>query len=1596
MRRASLVVAVCLVVLLIVASVSGGAPAPTWVPLGAGGQAGQVSARVADETADGITLDIEIPGFAASEIAASGRTFAGLEISGCGQATDIGRARLPLLRRAVEIPQGAEPQLEIIDYASVRFDLAKLGLPGRIVPVQAPIEKIPGAREAAEFRMSESFYASSKPYPGFQARIAEVGQVRGHRYAVVEVAPVTYRPAEGAIEVASRIRLRITTPGADRSLTKATIERYASPRFERAASTMLLNYQAPSAKAVPDLPVGYLIITDPDFEAGIQPLAAWKNSKGYLATVTRTTDIPGGATTAAIKAYILDAWQNWEVPPSFVLLVGDVADIPNWVGTETNNPATDLYYATMTTPDYIPDLGIGRLSVTSPAEAAGLVSKIIEYEQALFGGTTWLKKAVFMASEDNYSITEGTHNYVISNYFTPAGYTYDKLYCHTYSATTQQVRNAFNGGRGLGIYSGHGATTYWADGPQFTQSDVAGLTNLDMYPFVQSYACLTGQYTLSECFAETWIRKADKASLGFWSSSVTSYWDEDDVLEKGVFQALFQEGLTWISGMTDQGKWHLYEYYGGAGSTKRYYEMYNLMGDPSLDVWTDEPATMTVLHSGTCPVGASSYLVHVEDGSGPVEDALACLDMPGEVYEAGYTDALGDAVLTLDPAPSQTGEMYLTVTRHNLRAVRDTVEVVVPAIVTIVPDTVLVETPTAVTVTVVDTLYQPMADVVVTIAGWGLDPALTDTTDALGEAVITVDAPYGEILSVVGREIGETYDCFEEGLVVAGAAALANPEVEARVDLIGLAGALSPGFEGTITGRADHSGLDMYAVGCGVDQAVSSPADSAVLEVTPTGLGVVTVALTCPGYDVYAEQVSVIQAWGTLAGAVTDQASGDSLPGAAVRGFPVGADTAATPPVFDVVSQAGGAYVVPDSIPAGTYDVYATKFGYLGFAGSKLVGVAANTYDIAMTAAPSGVVSGTVTEEGTGKPITALIQVYRSDDMSLVTQTTSDSLAGGAYATGPLPYFGYRFRVSAQRHMTLNLNVTVDESSETVDIEMTPTQGNLLVIDDYTTAGVFQTKFGPKGEIMQPGGRADGGPKAAALIAADLVTLGYDVTTEASAATNPATWANYDLVIWSSADDTSPVGTAAYRSNLNAYVAGGGKLLIEGGEIGYAAASSPGYPNFADTTLHIVSWQHDSSGNLAVEQPAHPIATSPNALPATIALSYSNYGDEDALVPDAETDIVFDWSSYPGQGGVLVYDDTPDPASAQIVFYSFDYAAITVAANRQHLLENTVAYLLADESTPEGSIAGKVVLSGEASHGGAIVRVSPMGLADTTDASGNYLIEGLFDATYTVTASKAGFADSSATVVISGGTSAVGVDFTLYPVLEYGASPEIAIPDNNATGIRVYIDVPADAYLASVDCRVNITHTFKGDLVVELTSPEGTKVRLHNRTGSSANDIITWYDLETQPDGPGTMADFAGEWAEGRWELYVADLASIDTGTLHAWELRFAFPPSTSGAEDGLAGVPTICFLERSRPNPFAGSTVFRFGLPEDQWVRLAVYDVQGRNVAMLVDRAYPAGVHTAAWEGTDSDGRPVAGGIYFCRFTAGSYSATHRVVYVK
>ena len=537
-----------------------------------------------DETT--IELTITSPTFEFGSIPTEEGMFATVELPGEGFTTIVGEARLPTIKHMLEIPQGADPEIIVTSVSWESTSLNELDLPARIVPVQPSVLKIPGATE--EFVIDNQYYLNNAFTPSPIAKVADIGVIRGRRFALVEVSPIQYNPSSGEIKTITDCDIVINLPGSDMTQTYEKIQRYSSPRSENFFKTAFANYGFYENGLENRDQEGYLIIVYDSFYDEIQPLASWKQSKGLDITVTKTSQIPGGATKDNIKNYIQDAYDNWAIPPSYVLLVGDDPQIPTFTG-QSSNTAADLYYVTVDGSDYFPDIYIGRFPASQESHVTTMVDKTVYYEQGIFPSIEWIKKAAFMASVDNYQISEGTHNYVIDNFLDPNGYTCDKLYQVTYGATTQDVRDALNDGRSLAIYSGHGSTTSWADGPPFSQSDVNNLMNEDMYPLVCSHACVTGKFTVGECFGETWLRAPNKAALAFWGSSANTYWDEDDILEKEVFSAWWDDGLEWIGGMTDMGLYYLYQYYSGGGLSKYYFECYNILGDPSVIIWSDEP-----------------------------------------------------------------------------------------------------------------------------------------------------------------------------------------------------------------------------------------------------------------------------------------------------------------------------------------------------------------------------------------------------------------------------------------------------------------------------------------------------------------------------------------------------------------------------------------------------------------------------------------------------------------------------------------------------------------------------------------------------------------------------------------------------------------------------------------------------------------------------------------------------------------------------------------------------------------------------------------------------------------------------------------------
>jgi len=101
--------------------------------------------------------------------------------------------------------------------------------------------------------------------------------------------------------------------------------------------------------------------------------------------------------------------------------------------------------------------------------------------------------------------------------------------------------------------------------------------------------------------------------------------------------------------------------------------------------------------------------------------------------------------------------------------------------------------------------------------------------------------------------------------------------------------------------------------------------------------------------------------------------------------------------------------------------------------------------------------------------------------------------------------------------------------------------------------------------------------------------------------------------------------------------------------------------------------------------------------------------------------------------------------------------------------------------------------------------------------------------------------------------------------------------------------------------------------------------------------------------------------------------------------------------EQERAGVrPEGFALHPNFPNPFNPRTTIRFALPESGPVRLTVYDVLGRQVRLLADQSFSAGVHDLPWDGRDQDGRTVGSGVYFYRIDASAWTQRRKMLLLR
>ncbi|RLD51597.1 MAG: hypothetical protein DRJ05_18240, partial [Bacteroidetes bacterium] len=629
-------------------------------------------------------LKIEISGFDLKDFNSDGNKYQIADLLTGSFTTKPGLPELPYIAKVLAVPDQAAISIEILETGEIQT-FQNIYLP----PVRTSWQE--GFPETP-FIENMDIYTSNTKYPNEFAMIDPPSIFRDFRIARISVFPLRYLPANKELQVASSITVRINYGSGKVVNPKTTSKKPIAPSFGQLYKDFIFNYQSVLDNSYGGKEDGHelmLCIMPDEFHDSFLPYADWKRKSGIDIHITKFSDIGANATNQdIIKNHITDAYHNWEVPPTYVLIVGDNGVFPKKMVTMDgwSFPNED-FFVEIDGDDFFPEMMIGRLTNESDYGLQVMISKFEKYEKTPYTASTdWFKKGI-CCSNNYYASQVETKRFAADRMLVDGGFTsVDTMMSDpgcTYSIS--DVVNAINEGRSFLNYRGEGWSSGWnSNCAAMHTSDLSGLANGQKLTFVTSIGCGVGMFNTSggNCFGEEWLEmgtiSSQKGAVAFIGPSSNTHTTYNNKLDKGIYIGMFNEGLSTAGQGLARGRLYLYNVYGTDPFVEYHFKIYSVLGDPSIHIWKEEPQNVTVDYPDAIPFGSNivEFTVNHTATGQPVENAIVCVT-GNDIFVSGYTDATGKAYLEITEEVQET--ISVTVTGGNVYPFQGTMEVIPPA-----------------------------------------------------------------------------------------------------------------------------------------------------------------------------------------------------------------------------------------------------------------------------------------------------------------------------------------------------------------------------------------------------------------------------------------------------------------------------------------------------------------------------------------------------------------------------------------------------------------------------------------------------------------------------------------------------------------------------------------------------------------------------------------------------------------------------------------------------------------------------------------------------------------------------------------------------
>lgn len=512
---------------------------------------------------------------------------------------EVGMPALPTMSTVVTLPRGSRLWLNTLEYSDEIWD-SMIDESKPLAPVTAAWIKDslwPGYHPDMKTYATDAYYRGGAPM-----EVKHIGTMGSSEVYRITARPVAYNPVRHSLRVSTSLQAML---GKDISAA-ATID-----------ST---------------LPKRYMIVTRRQFCNGLQAFVDWKRQEGFdVEVLTADTN-----RREVVKALIESHWETadgrW---PEYILLVGDAAQLQSYLGTTRpqgmTNHITDLYYADHTG-DHLPDAMIGRWPVNDTAELRAVMTKTLHYEQCDNLDNSILERALLVAGTESNApapvTTNGQVNY-LKGRLAEEYPTVDTICHHNPSSANERPAILAEIAQGVGFinYTAHCSTGGWSNPPVgFITIDTLGCTQ----PTVFVNNCCQSNDFGATCFGERLLRKPLGGAIGVIGATNSTLWEEDyywavgpkypfsleptyDSLHRGAFDLWLDGDATTMGALLIAGNMSVLAF--GSPYEKFYWEIYCLMGDPSLRPYLGIPGHISLWTPDTLTVGATEIRVSGTKGA---------------------------------------------------------------------------------------------------------------------------------------------------------------------------------------------------------------------------------------------------------------------------------------------------------------------------------------------------------------------------------------------------------------------------------------------------------------------------------------------------------------------------------------------------------------------------------------------------------------------------------------------------------------------------------------------------------------------------------------------------------------------------------------------------------------------------------------------------------------------------------------------------------------------------------------------------------------------------------------------------------------------